>query len=958
MTGRSKYFLLFLLLLFGLFHAKGQDCDSLAALLSDFKLSEFEATLEVELSAKEVYGSEIYADCSDQVLKADIAYAFGLKYFNLPDDEKALLYFNKALHYRLDSLKLDEAHDDVIKCKINIGRCLQYSNQLGKARSVLESCFAVKDQMELPKTHGRMLFHLGEIYLEMGIYDRAADCFGEVIELTNNGEESLFFYMVHAYNLMGIALSENAQYVASYESFKQFGEEFLSEDEPDFVVYLYNSAKCLEWSNQHEEALVLYERLEEMLAQDHLQKVFGEAGFNAEMCRCMLGQARILTTMTRTDEARGQIQQASRYCSGKLTIYYDNLADLELENGELESALNYYHQALVNGFEIHSQVGPVLQLPDLVVDRPDQLQLRNLLEITRSFGSTAYAIYLKTNEFAYLERAYEAYDLYDKIFLLNFEQLLTDDSRYRLIEIARPAFEEAINVSFKLHDSGDRKKDPYAQKAFYFAERIRANLLYTSISNKDALEEKLVPDEAKVQIENLLSEIRRLDEQVSSSDRMPSRDSLDNLVNGLEIRLDHEKSKLAEAYPAYYQLAFNNRDIPGFQDLRQQILGKNRTLIEYFVSNNDSSIYIFGIGPDRDYFQQVRIPSGFRDRTLSFLKSISDRAYIFDRNRDAWPVYFQQGQELYELLLKDALTELGAEDGELLIIPDDVLNLIPFATLLTGPANDFYTAPYLLRQYAVSYDYSAKSLLRNYRQSDKRETYTACGFAPTYVNNPDWGELNFNSKELTALTSNFNDVRIFDREAASRPAFEAVCGECDILHISGHGSLDEKETLKNHLVFYREEGTSVSEMLTVSRIHLQDLPARLTVLSSCNSAMGDLRSNEGLVSVSNAFSYAGSRSVMASLWLLNDKQAHIMMKSFYGLIKEGRTTAEALSESQLAVIKSSPVNSHPYFWGNLMLIGNTDPLFYKTESAWYLRLAGGVLLLLLLGWLTVRKRKS
>ena len=937
-------------------------CNGIEETINEIKSTDFETILEIDLAKQTAHNSSDYRNCKDYKSKGDLAYVIGLKFFNLHTQAsyvKAYDAFDLSLRYRIDSLDLKSYEDNVVKCKINLGRCRFKTNKLGDARRIFESCFITKDKIENQKTLGRLLFHLGEVYLEIGIFDRASSCFQEVIDLTNNGEESLFPYMVESYNYNGIALTENAETESAISNFETFGNDFLPEDDPYFLWYLRNIGFCRNDLKRYDEALKAFELIEQKLIKSFtIESLGSKEAYNESMCNCLLGQIRTFTKLSKIEEAERTIKKAAKYCESELVDFNDNRADILYLQGKLDAALTSYHQAIVSGFNLQVPMGNVFQLPDLSNKRPKQDKLRSLLEVTQSYGQTAFQLYRKNGNDKMLDAAYKAYDYYDQLFLLNFEKLLTDNSRYRLIEISRSAYEEAMTVANTLYQLSNKKETQYAEKAFYFAERIRANLLYTSISQKDALNQKLIPDKAKVDIENLSVEIRMADEALSASQDNQLKDSLKRNIEDLKIQLDHAKSKLAEEYPAYHQLAFSNHDIPSFEMIRKNVLSQENALVEYFVNNSDSSLYIWGISQENIYFNRIPFSDSIKLLIRPFLRSISDQKYIFDKKSGANELYFSTAQNLYDILLRNVLNKLSKSNGDLIIIPDGDLNLIPFATLLSDKPSDFYSAPYLVRKFSISYDYSAKSLVRNYRQTKNQRKYKVCGFAPKYDNNPDWGELLYNTKEVNALTSIFKQSSTFEKEAASRQAFEENCSECDILHISAHGFFDEDETMNNHLVFYKTDSTT-PEILTVSRIHLQNLESRLTVLSSCETAMGELKSNEGLVSVSNAFSYAGSKSVMASLWLLNDKQAFKMMEHFYLQIKEGATMSSALSEAQLQVIKSSPINAHPYFWGNLMLSGNTDVLYAESSKKnYFLMIGGGILLLLLFGLFVVKGRKK
>jgi CHAT domain-containing protein len=130
-----------------------------------------------------------------------------------------------------------------------------------------------------------------------------------------------------------------------------------------------------------------------------------------------------------------------------------------------------------------------------------------------------------------------------------------------------------------------------------------------------------------------------------------------------------------------------------------------------------------------------------------------------------------------------------------------------------------------------------------------------------------------------------------------------------------------------------------------------DINASLVVLSGCETGLGKLSSGDELVGLTRAFIYAGTPSVMASLWKVDDASTAHLMSSFYKNLRT-RTKVEALRQAQLEMIrgkvsrellaqrgvggvgklgqaataKSPSQNSisvsHPYFWAPFILVGD------------------------------------
>jgi CHAT domain-containing protein len=109
-------------------------------------------------------------------------------------------------------------------------------------------------------------------------------------------------------------------------------------------------------------------------------------------------------------------------------------------------------------------------------------------------------------------------------------------------------------------------------------------------------------------------------------------------------------------------------------------------------------------------------------------------------------------------------------------------------------------------------------------------------------------------------------------------------------------------------------------LLQVYEIFNLELAADLVVLSACDTGLGAMVSGEGLVGVTRAFLYAGARSVVVSLWQVDDESTPGLMVSFYRHLDQDRDKAESLRLAKLEMIRQGRF-SHPFYWAPFILIG-------------------------------------
>lgn len=125
------------------------------------------------------------------------------------------------------------------------------------------------------------------------------------------------------------------------------------------------------------------------------------------------------------------------------------------------------------------------------------------------------------------------------------------------------------------------------------------------------------------------------------------------------------------------------------------------------------------------------------------------------------------------------------------------------------------------------------------------------------------------------------------------------------------------------------------------------LPTGLTVLESCETFKGELKSGEGIINLASAFTYAGSRSIIATAWEMEQSSSRIT-DHFYALLKAGHPKDIALQRAkQTYRQQTSGGIAHPQFWAVQMLIGDVSPL-NESNRLWIWGLA-----IVLLGGLVV-----
>jgi CHAT domain-containing protein len=149
-------------------------------------------------------------------------------------------------------------------------------------------------------------------------------------------------------------------------------------------------------------------------------------------------------------------------------------------------------------------------------------------------------------------------------------------------------------------------------------------------------------------------------------------------------------------------------------------------------------------------------------------------------------------------------------------------------------------------------------------------------------------------------------------------------GRYRIVHFATHGVIDAEQPRLSGLVLslVDRDGRPQTGFLSLADVYNLDLAADLVVLSGCETALGREIRGEGLVGLVRGFLYAGSHSVVASLWRVQDRATAELMARFYrALLQRGKPPAAALREAQLSILRERRWRQ-PYSWAGFVVQGD------------------------------------
>ncbi|HEX6086235.1 MAG TPA: CHAT domain-containing protein [Thermoanaerobaculia bacterium] len=170
--------------------------------------------------------------------------------------------------------------------------------------------------------------------------------------------------------------------------------------------------------------------------------------------------------------------------------------------------------------------------------------------------------------------------------------------------------------------------------------------------------------------------------------------------------------------------------------------------------------------------------------------------------------------------------------------------------------------------------------------------------------------------EATAVNAVYPRARRLSGPNATRAAFTRESREANIIHFAGHGVSGIESA---SLILTETPGDAgIFDAAAISRLSLRDTD--VVVLAACDTARGPIRSAEGVLSVTHAFLQAGTPTVIATLWPLEDRQAAAFFPLLHRHLARGIPASEALRQAQLEWIRSSP-EDRSALWAAVQTIG-------------------------------------
>ena len=244
---------------------------------------------------------------------------------------------------------------------------------------------------------------------------------------------------------------------------------------------------------------------------------------------------------------------------------------------------------------------------------------------------------------------------------------------------------------------------------------------------------------------------------------------------------------------------------------------------------------------------------------------------------------------------------------EIVVVPDRSLYIVPFSALMNEKGE------FVAERFRVRYTPSLTTL--KLIQDSPADYHSESGVL--LVGDPAVGTLPRLpcAKKEVEMIGNILNVRPLTGEEATKEAVLHKIHSVSLIHIAAHG-----EPERGHIALAPSNLEKNDFLLTMADISAVRLRAKLVVLSCCHSGKGHIKA-EGVVGIARAFLGSGARSVLASLWAVDDEATMALMKQFYQHLVNEKSASESLHES-MKWMRENPDYSEVRKWAPFVLIGD------------------------------------
>ena len=325
-----------------------------------------------------------------------------------------------------------------------------------------------------------------------------------------------------------------------------------------------------------------------------------------------------------------------------------------------------------------------------------------------------------------------------------------------------------------------------------------------------------------------------------------------------------------------------------------------------------------------------------RYNLLQFLRK--NEIYIFRPCAYEQESPFTVLHDIIAMKIIKGLKSVGfSEVTEFIVIPDSVTHLLPFSPLMNKHNWQFFGDKYRIRIVPSFLSLLVMSMTSNpvVEIPGDKSDFLIVGnptIPPFMYDSTQWnlGRLPYAEKEAISVANIIGTIPVL-REQATKQSVLYRLRSAKVIHLATHGSASGGFLAFTSSFPTSKSGLAMKENILIfpKEIEMLNISPALVVLSSCNSARGQVKA-EGIIGMARAFLSAGAHSVLVSLWGVPDESTNVFMNFFYQFLVNGLPTLQALQRS-MQCLRCFLKYSHYMHWSGFQIIGK-EVSFHKNSS--------------------------
>ncbi len=855
------------------------------------------------------------------------AYNLGIFYSMNEEYDSAAFYFNEALKNETADSKFQTS------AKTELSKTNEFRGDYTKAISYIENIIAATDK---PEILGKQYSRLGKIYyLRLNDYLKAEEYFRKALKLfeDENDSKSVARTLID----IGAVLEQLGRFAESRDMFSKslelsksngfniliseiyqnFANSYWYEgDYKPAFDYSFKSADISKQNNDDKQLYISYNTIGLIYwTLNNPAKSLYYLNMSLDISKKLKDYNDISSTLNniaivkRTEkkyiESIDYLNQAveiDKRIKSRWALGYDyrNLGMAYLSLNDLKNAKHYLESAYSLSVEINNYI--------------------NIVKCGLELGN----LNLKLNDFNAADNWYsKSFDLAEKSgikevvwrCLFGKAMCFEKSDKNKALLFLEQAVEkiEKTRASLKIEELKNGfvadKKDVYDKiiklyiesgnfdKSFEYLERFKSRSLIDLLGNHkikfndkqtDMLYAKIISN--KILIDNF-------QKQINYEPVEWKKNAISAQISKLELENSESLLKMKLINPEIESVVEVN--VLSRAELKTY-LDSETVILEYYADTD--YVYVWIISKDKFDFIKNPVPPNF-DLTKSvnnYMRRIQDKAFIDDISMELYDVLFER------------VEKYAAGKKYICVIPNGIMHYIPFSALRN---KDYY----LIDKYNIFYLTSAslaKYVFKNSRVSQDEKP----DLKILAVGNPDLGDFNLDlplsGLEAKSIQFEFNKADILLNKSASKSWIVKNIGNYDVIHLAAHGEFDSVNPLFSALKLHSEKnGDGDLRALEVFDLKLK---ADMVALSACQSGLGKIQTGDEIIGLNRAFFYAGTKSIVSSMWRIDDLSTSLLMKHFYRNYLH-LNKIESIRAAQLKVKSQFP---HPMYWAGLFLSGN------------------------------------